>query len=95
MTSKSQLLYKRVLSAFSEFIKENNIINNNIPLFKIAHIDMELGLFNSLKEVFPNTQIKFCYFHFSKAINKYINNNAYENLFNENKNAKLSQINID
>ena len=56
---------------------------------------MELGLFNSLKEVFPNTQIKFCYFHFSKAINKYINNNAYENLFNENKNAKLSQINID
>ena len=50
---------------------------------------MVLGLFNSLKEVFPSTQIKFCYFHFSKAINKYINNNAHENLFNGNKNAKL------
>lgn len=88
MTSKSELLYKRALSSFKNFILENNNISDNDIIFKNIHIDMELALSNAVKSTFNFCSIKYCYFHFGQAINRHINNNAYFNLFNDNLKAK-------
>ena len=88
MKSKSELLYKRALSSFKNFILENNSILDNDIIFKNAHIDMELDLSNSIKSTFNHCSIKYCYFHIGQAINRYINNNVYFNLFNDNLKSK-------
>lgn len=88
MTSDSELLYKRVISSFKNFILENNNISDNDIIFKNAHIDMELALSNVVKNTFNHCSIKYCYFHFGQAFNRHINNNVYFNLFNDNLKAK-------
>ena len=88
MTNESELLYKEVLLSFKSFIIDNNNISPNSMIFKRAHIDMEIALANAIKSTFDNCVIKFCYFHFGKSFNRYINNEAYSNLFANNYRAK-------
>ena len=88
MTSKSELLYKRALLSFKSFILDNNYIPPHNIIFKRAYIDMEIALSNEVKYTFNNCSIKYCYFHFGKAINSHINNDAYSNLFSNNYRAK-------
>ena len=88
MTLKSELLYKRVLESFKNFIIENNNLNPDVILFNKAHIDMELALSNAILDKFKNCKIKYCYYHLGQAFNRHINNNAYANLFNNNYTAK-------
>ena len=88
MTNESELLYKEVLLSFKSFIIDNNNIPPNSMIFKRAHIDMEIALANAIKSTFDNCDIKFCYFHFGKSFNRYINNEAYSNLFANNYRAK-------
>ena len=57
MTSKSELLYKRVLESFKNFIIETNNLNPNVILFNKAHIDMELALSNAILAKFNNCKI--------------------------------------
>ena len=57
MISKSELLYKRVLEIFKNFIIETNNLNPNVILFNKAHIDMELALSNAILAKFNNCKI--------------------------------------
>ena len=88
MTSKTKLLYKRGLNSFLSFLKEKNNINNNSISFKFSHSDMELGLIKAIEEIMLNTKIKICYFHFSQALMRKINNHFYEDLFQNIPNTK-------
>ena len=62
MASKSELLYKRALSSFKNFILENNNISDNDIIFKNAHIDMELALSNAVKFTFIVVQLTIAIF---------------------------------
>jgi hypothetical protein len=70
MSSKSELLYKRVLESFKNFIIETNYLNPNAILFNKSHIDMELALSNAILEKFNNYKIKYCYFRLGQAFNR-------------------------
>ena len=84
MTSKTQILHKRVLSFFKSYFMNNNNLNSDDNLFNTAHIDMELALSNAIIDIFKNCKIKYCYFHFGQCFNKRLNNKVYINLFNNN-----------
>jgi hypothetical protein len=88
MTSKTKLLFKRSLNSFLSFLKEKNNINDNNIIFNFTHSDMELGLIKAVEEIMSKTKIKICYFHFSQALMRKINNHFYEDLFQNIPNAK-------
>lgn len=81
MISKSKLLYKSVINSFLSFYKEKNHINDNSPIFNFFHSDMEEGLIKAVEDIMVNTKIKLCYYHFSQALIRKINNNFYDDIF--------------
>ncbi|KAG0422345.1 hypothetical protein DMUE_6219, partial [Dictyocoela muelleri] len=66
MKSKKQEQYKIILSKITEMTK-------NYPEYFI--IDFELAVYNSIKEIMPNTIINGCNFHFNQLIVRFLNVN--------------------
>ena len=78
----------RVLDCFMTYMKETNNIIDNSFRFTYTHSDMEEGLIRAIQDKMKDTKIKLCYFHFSQALMRKINNNFYEDLFQRVLSAK-------
>lgn len=67
---KKEETYKDILNKINNNIKtyalKHNLKINYKP--KIIHCDMELSLINSIKYIWPYSQIKICYFHWKQAM---------------------------
>lgn len=50
---------------------------------------MEEGLVRAIEDTMKNKKIKLCYFHFSRAIMRKLNNKFYEKLFQRVLGAKV------
>lgn len=64
MTSKSEMMYCEFMRILKNLATKYHITLS--PTYLI--IDMEIAVSNACKLAFPDTQIGFCYFHFTKVI---------------------------
>lgn len=68
MKNKSSELYKKLFSNFVQNCKNlGYILTPNLII-----CDFELALINSIEIIFPDVLIKGCYFHFTQAIWKHV-----------------------
>ena len=69
MSNKSQRLYTLILDEIVGILR-----SFNIDITKITNkymYDFEIGLRNSIKEIFPNSILDGCFFHYTKLLWKH------------------------
>ena len=88
MTLKTQILNKRALNCFKNFIMNKHNLNSDDNLFNTAYIDMEFALSNTIIDTFKKCRVKYFYFYLGQYFNKRLNNEVYSNLFNNNYRAR-------
>ena len=83
LTGKSKEHYDFAFNSIKNIVSNYTI--RNIPYSpKNFMIDKEDAICSSIKTIWPNTEIKLCYFHFGQTILKRVNNNYFKNLIRNN-----------
>ena len=73
--------YRFALNSIKSNIKKHNIAHiQYYPAF--IHVDKEE--INAIKFIFPNANIKLCYYHFAECIKRKVSNTYFKSLFNTN-----------
>lgn len=76
MKEKSKAVYLKVLQKLKDLT--NNYTPDNIT------IDFEMAAFLAIKEIYPQTQIMGCFFHFTQILYRKIQNNGQMNEYKRN-----------
>ena len=66
LSDKHEESYLTLLQSLMVYAQTNNIVLAPTSIL----IDFELAAFNTFKKIFPNANILFCHFHFTKSIIK-------------------------
>ena len=83
LTGKSKEHYDFAFNSIKNIVSNYTI--RNIPYSpKKFMIDKEDAICSSIKTIWPNAEIKLCYFHFGQTILKRVNNNYFKNLIRNN-----------
>ena len=82
LKNKEQETYKIL---FEKLKKNANICNNNTIIEpKNLHCDFEKGISKAAKTIFPNTNIKYCIWHYKKSLEIKKNKLCYNEVKNNN-----------
>jgi hypothetical protein len=72
MSHKTTTLYTEILTCILE-----ESVNRNVQIhWTNVKTDFEDALINSVHDIFPEVNVNGCYFHFSQAINRWIQING-------------------
>ncbi len=81
MNNKEQKNYENIFSAIKSNINNTNNLGEFKP--KELHCDFEIAISNAFKKIFPQSKIKFCYWHLVRSLDnnkkKYCYNEVQEN----------------
>lgn len=85
LSDKNAITYENFLFEFKRILVINNITVNIIEVL----IDFEMAMINAIKVVFPLVHIRGCYFHFSKAIYRNIQDYGLANVYRISRSFKF------
>ena len=60
-------------------------IDNDSDFAGSLMIDFEIAASSAFEQIFPNFTIKYCFFHFSQNIQRYINTLGFKIIYSKNK----------
>ena len=88
LSSKQMVQYKAVLQAIVDAANEFNI-PNCYP--KKLMCDFELGIIAACREIFPESEVKCCYFHLKQFLYRKVQSLGLQTIYNDptDRNVKL------